>query len=266
MSLTRPARRLALLFLTLALTAVGWSSVAVISSYTENFDNLGTALPEGWEVWTASGATENGTAFAWSTGNVANNAVASATTHFRNLPGASQTWSSTLASGTDRALGWRAGNTDSRDGSITFTWTNTTSWTFSALSFDLFTPNSTGTVATFNLEYQIGATGTFSQLAGKSYTTIPIPTGGAGLEVSSISLTALDLAALNDQSGLVTLRVNNTASTGSTFQTVALDNFSYTASTTAIPEPTSYGALGGAAVLALALVRRRRRSQVGSKI
>jgi hypothetical protein len=266
MSLTRPARRLALLFLTLALTAAGRSSVAVTSSYTENFDNLGTELPAGWEVWTASGATENGTAFTWSTGNVANNAVASAATHFRNLPGASQTWSSTLASGTDRALGWRAGNTDSRDGSITFTWTNTTSWTFSALSFDLFTPNSTGTVATFNLEYQIGATGTFSQLAGKSYTTIPIPTGGAELAVSSISLTAFDLADLNDQSGLVTLRLNNTASTGSTFQTVALDNFSYTASTTAIPEPTSYGVLGGAAVLALALVRRRRRSQVGSNI
>ena len=43
MSLTRPASRLALVLITLALTAAGRSSVAVATSYTENFDNLGTA-------------------------------------------------------------------------------------------------------------------------------------------------------------------------------------------------------------------------------
>jgi len=261
MSLTRPARRLALVLITLALTAAGRSSVSVASSYTENFDNLGTALPNGWGVWTASTATDNGTPFAWSTTNVANNAAATADTYFRNLPGASQTWSSTFSGGDDRALGWRAGSAASRDGSITFTWTNTSSWSFSSLSFDLFTPNSSGTTASFNLEYQIGATGTFSQLVGTVYTTVPTPTAPAVLAVSSISLTALDLTALNDQSGLVTLRLNNNASTGSTFHTVALDNFHYTASTTAIPEPASYGALGGAAALALALARRQRRRE-----
>jgi hypothetical protein len=166
-----------------------------------------------------------------------------------------------LSSGTDRALGWRAGNADSRDGSITFTWTNTAGWSFSALSFDLFTPNSTGTAASFNLEYQIGATGTFSQLVGSLYTTVPTPTAPAVLVVSSISLTALDLAVLNDQTGPVTLRLNNIAGagTGTALHTVALDNFHYTASTAAIPEPATYGVLGGAAALALAFARRQRR-------
>jgi hypothetical protein len=261
MSLTRPARRLALVLITLALTAAGRSSVSVATSYTENFDSLGTALPEGWGVWNASTTTGNGTPFAWSTANVANNAVASATTYFRNLPGASQNWSTGLSTGTDRALGWRASNVESRDGSITFTWTNTTSWSFSALSFDLFTPNSTGTATSFNLEYQIGATGTFSQLGSTVYTTFPTPTAPAVLEMGSISLTAPELSVLNDQSGPVTLRLNNIASAGSTFHTVALDNFHYTASTTAIPEPANYGAIGGAAVLALALARRQRRSE-----
>ena len=262
MSLTRPTRLLALLFLTLALTAAGRSAVAVTSSYTENFDRLGAALPEGWGLWTASTATANGTAFSWSSlaaTQTANNASATIDTFFRNLPGARQTWGSTLSSGTDRALGWRAGNSDSRDGSITFSWTNTSNWSFSALSFELFTPNATGTAASFSLEYQIGATGTFSQFAGKSYTTVPTPTGAAGLAVTSISLSALELGVLNDQSGLVTLRLNNNANTGTTFQTVALDNFHYTASTSAIPEPSSYGAFGGAAVLALALTRRQPR-------
>jgi hypothetical protein len=259
MSLTRPARRLALLFLTLALTAAGRSSVAVTSSYTENFDGLGSALPEGWGVWVASTASGNGTAASWSGEPAANNATTTTGNYFRNLPGASQTWSSTLSSGTDRALGWRAGNADSRDGSISFTWTNTAGWSFSALSFDLFTPNSTGTAASFNLEYQIGATGTFSQLVGTIYTTVPTPTAPAVLAVSSISLTALDLAVLNDQTGPVTLRLNNIAGAGTALHTLALDNFHYTASTTAIPEPASYGALGGVAALALAFARRQRR-------
>jgi hypothetical protein len=264
MSLTRPARRLALVLITLALTAAGRSAVAVASSYTENFNNLGTALPDGWGVWTSSTATDNGTAFSWPSAPVtptANNAAATADTYFRNLPGAGQTWSSTFSGGDDRALGWRAGSAASRDGSITFTWTNTTGWSFSALSFDLFTPNSTGTAASFNLEYQIGATGTFSQLVGSLYTTVPTPTSPAVLAVSSISLTALDLAVLNDQTGPVTLRLNNIAGagTGTALHTVALDNFHYAASTAAIPEPASYGALGGAAALALALARRQRR-------
>ena len=261
MSLTRPARRLALVLVTLALTAAGRSSVSVATSYTQNFDGLGTALPDGWGVWTASTATDNGSAFTWSTSSVANNAGASASTYFRNLPGASQTWSSALSTGTDRALGWRGDLVAARDGSITFTWTNTTSWTFSALSFDLFTPNDAGTAATFNLEYQIGAKSTFSQLAGKSYTTVPTPTAPAGLAVTAISLTALDLSVLNDQSGQVTLRLNNMASTGTALNTVALDNFHYTASPAAIPEPASYGAFVGAAMLALTLARRQRRSE-----
>lgn len=261
---TRPARRLALLFLTLALATAGRSAVAVTSSYTENFDSLGTALPEGWGVWTSSTASGNGTAFSWGglpATPTANNAPATVDTYFRNLPGASQTWAPALSSGVDRALGWRANNVESRDGSITFTWTNTSRWTFSELSFDLFTPNSTGTAASFNLEYQIGSAGTFSDLAGKSYTTVPTPTASAGLAVSSIRLTALELSVLNDQSGPVTLRLNNIASAGSAFDTLALDNFHYTASLATIPEPTSYAAFGGAAALALALARRQRRRE-----
>jgi hypothetical protein len=264
MSLNRPARHLALLLTALALTSVGRSAVAVASSYTENFDSLGSALPEGWGLWTSSTATGNGTAFAWSTADVANNAAASVTSYFRNLPGASQDWSAALSSGADRALGWRAGNQPSTDGSITFTWSNTTSWTFSDLSFDLFTPNNSGTTAIFNLEYQIGATGTFSQLAEKSYTTVLTPTAPDALMVNSLSLTALQLSVLNDQSGQVTLRINNIATTGTNWESLSLDNFHYNATTATIPEPASCTLMLGAGVLLLALDRRVRR-KVGKK-
>ncbi len=257
MALTRSPRLLTLLSLSLALTATGRSAVPVAPSYTESFDTLGAGLPAGWGVWTDSTVTGNGTAFAWNTATVANNAGATATSFFRNLPGSSQAWTSTLSAGSDRALGWRAGTAASRDGSISFTWADTAGWSFSALSFDLFTPNDTGTAATFNLEYQLGAGGSFSLLSGASYTTRATPTAPALLEVTTFHLSAAELRPLNDQAGPVTLRLT-TAATVTTLETVALDNFSYTA-TAAIPEPGSFALLGGAGALGLALVGRRRR-------
>ena len=263
MLLSASARRLALLLTTLALPLAGQSAVSVVADYTENFDGLGTGLPTGWEVWTASTATGNGSAFAWTAAAAtptANNAGASANSYFRNLPGASQSWTASLADGADRALGWRASTAASTDGSITFTWTNTAGWTLTSLSLALFTPNSTGTAASFALEYQLVTGGTFTALAGKTYTTIPVPgVTPSPLTVTSLSLTAADLAPLADQSGLVTLRLNNTATTGTSWNTLAVDNFHYTAA--AIPEPAAYAWFGGLGALGLALARRRRRAR-----
>lgn len=238
-----------------AAAASASAQISVTNTYTENFDNIGTALPAGWGVWLDSTTTGNGTAFAWTTTQVANNAGTSATNYFRNLPGASQVWSAGLTTGTDRALGWRGGNANSRDGSITLTFTNTLGWGFSTMSFDIFTPNSTGTAQTFNLEYQIGSSGTFIQLAGKSYTT---GTAANPLPITSISLTSVDLAVIGDQAGQVTLRLNNTATTGTGLASVAIDNFSYTA--TAIPEPSTYAAVFGGAAFALVALRRKKTS------
>jgi hypothetical protein len=262
MALFFAARRLVFALLTLVLSASGRSAVSVVSTYTENFDALGTALPAGWEVWTASSTTGNGTAFNWSSASAAlisNNAVFADATTFRNVPGASQSWSAGLSAGTDRALGWRAGNAGSRDGSITLTWADTVNWSFSALSFDIFTPNSSGLTATFNLEYRIGETGTFSLLSATTYTTQPVPIAPNLLGVTTWSLTGSELGVLNDQSGPVTLRLNNIATTGTNWNSVALDNFSYTA--TAIPEPATSVVACGLAVIAWVLGRRPRRSE-----
>jgi hypothetical protein len=251
-------RRLALLCLTLALTTAGRSAVPVAANYTETFDTLGTGLPAGWGVWTDSAAAANGNTFAWNPTEIGNNTAASASSYFRNLPGAGQVWTASLSTGSDRALGWRAGNAASRDGSITYTWAHTAGWSLTSLSVDLFTPNDAGTAATFALEYQLGTAGSFSVLAGTTYSTRPTPTGSAALEVTRIKLTAADLQPLNNQTGPVTLRLTNTATSGTTWNTVAVDNFNYTA-TAAIPEPGSCALLVGAAGLGLALVGRRRR-------
>ncbi|MDI1320429.1 MAG: PEP-CTERM sorting domain-containing protein [bacterium] len=240
----------------IALPAFGGAvhaQVSIVSSYTENFDALGTALPAGWGVWTSSTATGNGTTFTWATAPIANNATAGATNYFRNLPGASQTWTSSLSTGTDRALGWRAGNAASRDGSVTFSLAHTAGYNLTSLSFQLFTPNSIGTAGTFQLQYQLGASGTFTQLASVSYTN---DTAQNPLTVTTITLTSGQLTALNNQSGQVTLRWDNTATSGTAFYSLALDNFSYTA--TAIPEPSTYAAILGVVALAGVLSRRRK--------
>lgn len=133
------------------------AQIAITTNYTQDFGALGTALPGGWGVWTSSTTTGNGNAFTWNITPTANDASATATNYFRNLPGAGQTWSASLSAGSDRALGWRAGNAASRDGSITFSLTDSTGYNFDSLSFKVFTPNSAGTAATFQFQYQIGA-------------------------------------------------------------------------------------------------------------
>jgi hypothetical protein len=242
-----------ILFAALSMAAAH-GQVAVVPSYFEDFNLLGAGLPAGWAVWTDSPVNGNGTPFTFASAAVANNAVASATTYFRNVPGASQTWSSGLSSGTDRALGWRPGNSSSREGSITFTLANTADWTLTSLSFDLFTANSSGTAATFQLQYQLGASGTFLNFSPAVTYTNNLAQNP--LIVSSISLTSPQLAVLSGQLGPVTLRLDNLAASGTSFNTVALDNFAYTAS--AIPEPATYAVFAGTAAILIGTWRRRR--------
>ena len=246
-----------LVFVHVALGGVLHAQVSIVASYTQNYNSIGTALPAGWDVWTSSTATGNGLAGSWSTAPAANNATASASTYFRNLPGASQNWTASLSAGTDRAIGWRTGNAASRDGSITFTLANTTGYNLNSLSFQLFTPNSSGASGpgTYQLQYQIGASGIFTQLAAVSYTN---DTAQNPLLVTTITLSSGQLTALNNQAGQVTLRWDNTATTGTAFHSLALDNFSYTAA--AIPEPSTCAVILGVIMLCRVMINRRRAS------
>lgn len=249
----RPLRQGLLVLAIMTIGGTGQAQIAITTTYTQNFDTIGGGLPGGWGVWTNSTATGNGAAFTWNPTATANNAAASAATYFRNLPGAGQTWSAGLSAGADRAIGWRAGDAASRDGSITFSLSNTSGYNLTSLGFQLFTPNSTGTAGTFQLQYQIGSSGTFTQLAAVSYLN---NTAQSPLTLTTITLTGAQLAVLNNQSSQVTLRWDNTASAGTSWQTLALDNFSYTAS--AIPEPSTYAAILGVVSLMGVWLRRRR--------
>ncbi len=244
-----------LLALLTSTAAACFAQTAISSSYTQDFNSLGTALPDGWNVWLSSTATSNGTPFAWDPTPVANNATATAGSYFRNLPGAGQTWSLGNVAGADRALGWRAGSASSRDGSITFTLQNTLDANFDSLSFQLFTPNNSGTNGYFSLEYQLGTGTAFTPLNGVTYIS---DLAQNPLSVTTVAFTAETLSPLNNNPGPVTLRLNNLGTTGTSWNTVALDNFSYT--TTSVPEPTVSALLAGGLALGITGFRRRRRS------
>lgn len=244
--------------ITLWLTPLsGIAQVIISETYTQNFDSLGAGLPAGWAVWTSSQSDGNGTSFSWVSTELSNNAGFSATSAFRNIPGSSQNWTPSLSSGSDRALGWRAGSAASREGSITFTLENTAGYALNELSFQLFTPNSTGASAPIEMMYQIGTGGEFQSFSPK--VTYSTDLAQAPLTVTWLMLSAAQLAPLRDQSSPVTFSFRNTYGPGVTeFDTVALDNFSYSAS--AIPEPSSYALLCASVVLlGSAIMRRRKR-------
>mgnify|MGYP001028196241 CR=1 FL=1 len=223
--------------------------------YQQSFDSLGSGLPSGWDVWTDSTAISNGAAAAFSRTLSANNAAFSPDTAFRNVPGASQVWSAARSTGEDRALGWRAGSAVTRDGSITFTLSNSEGYMFSDLHFDIFTVNSSGTTAPLELFYRIGEDNPFTAFSpALTYTS---NTAQNPLIVTTLSLSAEQLAPLNDRSERITFSFRNTyGSRPTAFNSIAIDNFSYT--TSAIPEPSTYAIACGGLVLICAAVRRIR--------
>lgn len=234
----------------------GIAQIIISETYTQNFDSLGTGLPAGWAVWTSSTDSGNGDIHSWVTTEVANNSGFSAASAFRNVPGSSQEWSKGLSSGSDRALGWRAGSAASRDGSITFTLANTSGYSLSEVRFELFTPNSTGTSAPIELQYQVGTGGPFKNFEPK--VTYSTDLAQNPLTVTWLTLDAAQLASLGDQSTPVTFSFRNTHGTGMTeFYTMALDNFSYSAS--AIPEPSTYALICASVVLLGSAIARRRK-------
>lgn len=226
-------------------------------SYTEDFDDLLSGLPTGWSVHTGStdstlGASGNFTSATttW--------ASTSSLTDFRNVSSNTVAFGAatgTQASNPDRALGWRplAAGTNARTGSLMLTLANTTGFTDFSLSAKVFTGNDgfNGSQS-YLLEYRVGNSGAFTSIG--TYTT-PI-TGATGFNAQTLIASSITLSALSNQSSPIYLRLRGTTTTGTSLDTIALDNF--TLNYTAVPEPSTYAAIIGAVALVGAAVHRRR--------
>jgi trimeric autotransporter adhesin len=208
------------------------------TSYTQNFNSIGSGLPTGWRVDT----------LAKKTGGLGNNALTkftptatawSGTTRgFRNVASANGLISTASATdqstSTDRALGIRqAGQPgwDRKDSlvAVNFTMANTTGLTSFNVSFkfQVLTPNSgTGRYNTWLLQYGLGA-------APTSFTTIattPAVIKADSNVFSNVSYSASLGTALDNQSQQVWLRIiaEDTSKGGGSRPSIAIDDFNLT--------------------------------------
>ncbi len=228
-------------------------------SYTQNFNNVGSGLPPGWSVRTTTTAGTLGNVGTFTTA-ATTWAAGTALTDFRNV--ASDNLAFGAAAGTqssdlNRAIGWRplAAATDARSGAIMLTIADTAGFQDFALSVRVFTGNdSAASSQTYLLEFRVGNTGNFTPLA----TYLTPTTGATGFNAQTFTANSTTLALLNNQPDTVYIRLRGTASTGTSLDSIALDDFSLTYSAVAVPEPATYAALLGATAWLGAMMRRFR--------
>ncbi|MFA6962761.1 MAG: PEP-CTERM sorting domain-containing protein [Opitutaceae bacterium] len=253
--------------ITVALSTTASGQITLTgTSYTQDFDAIGSGLPTGWSVTTSATASTLGTD---ATFTETPSTWASTTDAFKNIASNNISFgSNSTAQGNDtnRAFGWKPVGANSgevtpfRTGAVTLKLSNTIGYTNFALSLDIFQTYNTSGIQTYKLEYRIGDSGSFTQI-GSDYLTKDA--SGDFTDYNLTQFTSVSLAALADQSSPVYIRIRGVSTSGSSnLDLIGIDNFSLTYS--AVPEPSTFALLGGASALGLAALHRFRSRRVKS--
>ncbi|MCC6149073.1 MAG: IPT/TIG domain-containing protein [Planctomycetes bacterium] len=235
--------RLALLAALLLAPALGAQIVLSGTSYSQNFNSLGSGLPTGITCRTPISATDNGysivpspTPKEWHNaslqGNFYNFASATGMTGSEDV--------ATQNAALNRSLGIRqsgsygdASSNPPTPPCFLFTISSTPGFTGFAMSLDLMMLSVQPRSTTWTIEYRIGTTGTFTVIG-----TYNDP-GAFGTTPFSYNFGS----ALDNVNGTIELRVaalNSSTGTG-TRDSFGIDNFSLTWSVAATPPPTITG-------------------------
>jgi|GEM_PF-2074323 len=235
--------RLALLAALLLAPALGAQIVLSGTSYSQNFNSLGSGLPTGITCRTPISATDNGysivpspTPKEWHNASLQGNFY-----NFASATGMSGAESiSTQNAALDRALGIRqsgsygdASSNPPTPPCFLFTISSTPGFTGFAMSLDLMMLSVQLRSTTWTIEYRIGTTGTFTVIG-----TYNDP-GAFGTTPFSYNFGS----ALDNVNGTIELRVaalNPSTGTGNR-DSFGIDNFSLTWSVAATPPPTITG-------------------------
>jgi trimeric autotransporter adhesin len=186
------------------------------TSYNENFDNIGTALPTGWTVRTSATTTALGTVATLATTAAAWNSTGGGFKNYASADGLNAASTSTdQNASTDRALGVRQTGTTGAGldpgAAFVLQLNNTTGLTGFLMSFKLQSLDITSTrITTWRVDYGIGATPATFTAVGATSTT-----GGSAFTATN-TLTVDFASALDNISQPVWIRiVTITNSTGS---------------------------------------------------
>lgn len=217
--------------LTLLLSGFAFGQVTLPSggSYTENFDLIGTNLPNGWTVKTNTSNTSNGADGTFNNAKLVWNNTTASFKNFASADGLNSGSNQAAQDGsTDRSLGIRQSGSfgNSNGTSFVFQIANTENKTNFKLNFKLQSLDVSVTrVATWKVEYSVGNTLNFVTLQ-----TLPatLTTGNKKFTNELVDVTLP--ADIDNQSGNVWIRITTTGdATGSGNRpSTAIDDFNLT--------------------------------------
>ncbi|WP_291098746.1 MULTISPECIES: hypothetical protein [unclassified Empedobacter] len=217
--------------LTLLLSGFAFGQVTLPSggSYTENFDLIGTDLPNGWTVKTGTSNTSNGVNVTFNKAKFVWNNTTGAFKNFASANGLTASASTNVQNAsTDRSLGVRqTGSFGTTNGtSFVFQIANTENKSNFKLNFKLQSLDSSSErITTWKVEYSVGNTLNFVALQ-----TLPatLTTGDSKFTNQSVDVTLP--ADIDNQSGNVWIRITTTgdASGKNNRASTAIDDFNLT--------------------------------------
>lgn len=230
-------KKVALLFAAFAVTGSAMAQINLSgTSYNQNFDNIGSGLPIGWDVQTGASATAAGTSATFNGANlVAWSNVSGAFKNFASADGLSaSSTSADQSASTDRALGIRQTTSVGDPGAaFVFRIANTNGLSNFQATFKLQSLDAASTrTTTWAVDYGFGATPSTFTDAGASGT---LTTGNTTFANNTVTVNFGN--ALDNQGGNVWIRiVALTATTGTgTRASSAIDDFSLTWTGSGVP-------------------------------
>ena len=237
------------------------------TSYTQNFDSIGSGLPDSWGVYSSASSSSLGSAATFNipmstwiqSGEIASGGFWNVASADGLISGSGDTAQNNSP---DRAIGFRQVTTGGLDpgAAVVLNVQNTAGLGNFALSVTIQLLANNGKSTDLVLDYRIGDVG--------SFTTLTTYTDPNAFGSTTVNFNSAQLSAWNDQSSDIWFRIAavnaSTGSSGSSRDTFGIDDFSLTYS--AVPEPPEWGAISALGLIGICGLREWRQRRCGENL